>query len=155
KSAADQVLEEVHRIAKERARGLTLDSSITELGLDSLERMEILAAIEERFGGRFPEEVLPQLETCRDVVDAVETYLGKAARQAEEAQALPEVPLEDCRFDRFPEYLRLKQSLEMLDASGIGNPYFNVHQRVTNDTTMIDGRELINFSSYNYVGMSG
>ena len=69
------MLEEVHRIAKERARGLTLDTSILELGLDSLERMEILAAIEERFGGRFPEEMLPQLETCRDVVDAVENHL--------------------------------------------------------------------------------
>ncbi|HVW36658.1 MAG TPA: AMP-binding protein, partial [Pirellulales bacterium] len=76
KSTAEQVLEEVQRIAKERAKGLTLDSSIIELGLDSLERMEILASLEERFGGRFPEEVLPQLETCREVVDAVEKYLG-------------------------------------------------------------------------------
>ncbi|HEX3869683.1 MAG TPA: AMP-binding protein, partial [Pirellulales bacterium] len=54
RSTADQVLEAVQRIAKERARGLTLDTNITELGLDSLERMEILAALEERFGGRFP-----------------------------------------------------------------------------------------------------
>ncbi|MGH7135551.1 MAG: phosphopantetheine-binding protein, partial [Pirellulales bacterium] len=64
KTVAEQVLDEVHRIAKERARGLSLDSSIVELGLDSLERMEMLASLEERFGGRFPEEVLPQLETC-------------------------------------------------------------------------------------------
>ena len=32
RSTADLVLEEVRRIAKERARGLTLDSNITELG---------------------------------------------------------------------------------------------------------------------------
>ena len=155
KSTAEQVLEEVHRIAKERSRGLTLDSSIPELGLDSLERMEILAAIEERFGGRFPEEVLPQLETCRDVVDAVEKYLGKAARPAEQEQIRPEVPAEYYRFDRYPEYVALKQKLEGVAAIGLGNPYFNVHQGVTRDTTMIGGRELINFSSYNYVGTSG
>ena len=152
KTVAEQVLDEVHRIAKERARGLSLDSSIVELGLDSLERMEILASLEERFGGRFPEEVLPQLETCREVVEAVEKYLGGA----DAGEAKPNgIPPEHYRFDRYPEYLRLKQNLEMLEHSGVGNPYFNVHERVTNDTTMIGGRELINFSSYNYIGMSG
>ena len=35
------------------------------------------------------------------------------------------------------------------------NPYFSVHERVVNDTTQIDGRELVNFSSYNYLGLSG
>jgi 8-amino-7-oxononanoate synthase len=154
KSTAEQVLEEVHRIAKERARGLTLDSNITELGLDSLERMEILAALEERFGGRFPEEILPQLETCREVVDAVDTHLGRAGRVGEEQPEL-DIPPELYRFELYPEYVRLKQNLAMVEASGLGNPYFNVHQRVTTDTTVIDGREFINFSSYNYVGMSG
>ncbi|HUY92924.1 MAG TPA: aminotransferase class I/II-fold pyridoxal phosphate-dependent enzyme [Pirellulales bacterium] len=153
KSKAEQVLEEVQRIAKERAKGLTLDSSIVELGLDSLERMEILASLEERFGGRFPEEVLPQLETCREVVDAVEKYLGggRPEHHVEEGS----IPPENYRFDRYPEYLRLKQNMETVEQLGVGNPYFNVHQRVTNDTTMIGGRELINFSSYNYIGMSG
>ncbi|HVX16386.1 MAG TPA: aminotransferase class I/II-fold pyridoxal phosphate-dependent enzyme [Pirellulales bacterium] len=153
KSVAEQVLDEVHRIAKERARGLSLDSSIVELGLDSLERMEILASLEERFGGRFPEEVLPQLETCREVVEAVEKYLGGGEAVGEPRGET--IPPEHYRFDRYPEYLRLKQSLEMLQHKGVGNPYFNVHERVTNDTTMIGGRELINFSSYNYIGMSG
>jgi 8-amino-7-oxononanoate synthase len=154
KNTAEQVLEEVHRIAKERARGLTLDSNITELGLDSLERMEILAALEERFGGRFPEELLPQLETCREVVDAVDKYLGHVAPAEGQPEGL-DIPAEYYRFDHYKEYVNLKQNLEMLEASGLGNPFFAVHERVTNDTTMIGGRELINFSSYNYVGMSG
>lgn len=38
---------------------------------------------------------------------------------------------------------------------GLPNPYFTVHQGVTNDRTMIDGREMVNFCSYNYLGMSG
>jgi 8-amino-7-oxononanoate synthase len=49
----------------------------------------------------------------------------------------------------------LKQSLAMLDFSGLGNPYFTAHEGVMNDRTTIDGRELISFSSYNYLGMSG
>jgi 8-amino-7-oxononanoate synthase len=152
-TVAEQVLAEVQRIAKERSRGLSLDSSIVELGLDSLERIEILASLEERFGGRFPEEIYPQLETCREVVEAVEKYLGGGEGTSESAAGV--IPPEHYRFDRYPEYLRLKQNLEMLEQSGVGNPYFNVHERVTNDTTVIGGRELINFSSYNYIGMSG
>ncbi|HEX7449431.1 MAG TPA: aminotransferase class I/II-fold pyridoxal phosphate-dependent enzyme [Pirellulales bacterium] len=153
-NVAQQVLEEVQRIAKERAKGLTLDSSIVELGLDSLERMEILASLEERFGGRFPEEILPQLETCREVVEAVEKHLGgsEATGAGDKDDGIPP---EHYRFDRYPEYLRLKHSFETLEKQGVGNPYFNVHERVTNDTTVIGGRELINFSSYNYIGMSG
>ncbi len=37
----------------------------------------------------------------------------------------------------------------------MGNPFFSVHQGITNDRTVVGGRELINFASYNYVGMSG
>lgn len=152
-STAEQVLEEVRRVAKERARGLTLDSNITELGLDSLERMEIIAGIEERYGRRFPEEVLSQMETCREVVDGVERYLIN--RTADDTKDGLDLPEETFRFDCFPEYVRLKQNLELTEATGLGNPFFAVHERVTNDTTQIAGKEYINFSSYNYVGMSG
>lgn len=152
RNMAEQVLKEVQRIAKERAKGLTLDSSIVELGLDSLERVEILTSLENRFGGRFPEEVVLQLETCREVVAAVEKYLGGEACGTADMEDVPE---EYYRFDRYQEYLRLKERMDRARRLGLGNPFFNVHERVTNDTTMIEGRELINFSSYNYIGMSG
>jgi len=154
-NVAELVLEQVHLIAKERATGLTLDTNVLELGLDSLERMEILASLEERFGGRFPEEILPELETCSQVVEAVEKYLGTEPRPKTTTTPDAEIPQECYRIDRFPEYVQLKQNLDMLNASGLGNPFFTVHQGLTNDRTIIDGREMINFSSYNYVGMSG
>jgi 8-amino-7-oxononanoate synthase len=149
------VLEQVRRVAGERAAGLTLDSHIAEMGLDSIERMEILASLEERFGGRFPEEILPDLETCRQVVEAVEKYLGSEPRPTSARPVNAQVPPECYRFDRFPEYLKLRQSLDLLDGLGVGNPYFTVHEGMTNDRTVIDGREMVNFSSFNYIGMSG
>ena len=155
---AQVVIEEIRRVAKERAKGMTLDSAIAESGMDSLERMEILATLEERFGGRFPPEILPDLETTRQVIAAVEKYLGAEPRSTTirtGAQGVAEVPPETYRFDQFPEYRQLRQRLDMLESSGLGNPYFGVHQGITNDRTMIDGRELINFASYNYVGTSG
>ncbi len=152
---AQLVLEQVRRVARERADGLSLDDPITEIGLDSLERMEILASLEERFGGRFPEEILPQLETCRQVVEAVQKYMGSEPRPAQTVPADAEIPAEHYRIERFPEYLKLRQNLDMLQSSELGNPFFTVHEGLTNDRTIIGGREVINFSSYNYVGMSG
>ena len=43
-SVIEVVLDHVRQVAKERAVGITIDSSIVELGLDSIERMEIIAA---------------------------------------------------------------------------------------------------------------
>jgi 8-amino-7-oxononanoate synthase len=74
---------------------------------------------------------------------------------AEGAPAGKEVPSEYYDFAKMPEYQRLKSTMHMLTMTGVPNPYFSVHERVTNDTTMIGGRELVSFSSYNYLGMSG
>ena len=134
---------------------MTLDSPIVETGMDSLERMEIVASLEERFGGRFPEDVLAEMDTARQVITAVEKYLGKEPRPAALRPRHDEIPETAYRFDRFPEYVKLHADLEQLDASGIGNPFFTVHDGFCRDVTTIDGRELINFSSYNYIGMSG
>jgi 8-amino-7-oxononanoate synthase len=149
------VVEEIRRVAKDRADGMTLDSPIVETGMDSLERMEILASLEEKFGGRFPEEILPDLETTRQVVAAVEKYLGTEPRPPSFRPADAEIPPATYCFDQFPEYVRLRENLDMLEASGLGNPFFAVHDGPCIDRTIIGGRELINFSSYNYLGMSG
>jgi len=56
---------------------------------------------------------------------------------------------------KFPEYEELQERIQMAEAFGLKNPYFSVHERITNDTTVVNGKEMINFSSYNYVGNSG
>jgi 8-amino-7-oxononanoate synthase len=59
------------------------------------------------------------------------------------------------RIEAFPEVQALQQRMEMARIAGIKNPYFTLHERVTNDTSLIEGREFVNFSSYNYIGLSG
>ena len=158
------VMEQVRAVAKERAKVLHLDSNIVaDLGLDSLERLQIANSLEMVFGGRFPEAVLAQIETCREVAVAIEKYIGKSAksqvnvvRQEPSYPAAAEaVPEEVCDFRQWPEYRKLKNTMDRLTASGLTNPYFSVHESVTRDTTLIGGRRLLNFCSYNYLGMSG
>jgi 8-amino-7-oxononanoate synthase len=73
--------------------------------------------------------------------------------------APPEKPLAideaSYRIELFPEVQELEQRLALAAAFGLKNPYFNVHERVTGDTSIIGGRTLINWSSYNYLGLSG
>ncbi len=153
---AEVVMEEIRKVAKERAVGLTLDSNVMTLGLDSLERMEIAASLETQFGGRFPDDKLLEIETCRQISAAVEEYLG-GSLQTPSQQARPDsgVPREYYCFDQMPEYRRLKLNIDMMNASGEPNPFFRIYDGVSRDTTTIDGRELINFSNFNYLGMSG
>ncbi len=159
------VIQQVKVVAKERARKLNTDTNIVlDVGLDSLERLEIVSSLENIFGGRIPEELLGEIETVREVAAAIEEYIGcdpvHAAREINEEEIGPrpddyEVPAQDCEFAEFPEYRRIKQQESLLEAVGAENPYFSVHESVVNDTTTIAGREMISFASYNYLGMSG
>jgi 8-amino-7-oxononanoate synthase len=49
----------------------------------------------------------------------------------------------------------LKMRIEAVGLMGLRNPYFAVHDGTARDITSIEGREHINFSSYNYIGLSG
>ena len=152
---AQIVYDQVREIGRERVGELQWDSNIVELGLDSLERIEIIAALEETFDGRFPEEVLPTMETCGEVVKAIEQHLGGEVKKKTCRPSQFIVPEEDYVFTKGPEYLRLQDNLLLTQQPGMPSPFFNVHEGITNDRTTIGGQEFVNFCSYNYLGMSG
>jgi 8-amino-7-oxononanoate synthase len=59
------------------------------------------------------------------------------------------------RIEEFPEVKELQGKLDFARAAGIDIPYFRTLDACTGATAQIDGREYINFTSYNYVGLSG
>ena len=152
---AEIVYEQVRNIGRERVGELNWDTNIVELGLDSLERIEIIAALEDAFGGRFPESVLPAMETCGEVVEAIQKHMGGQVKAKSVRPSQLIVPEEDYLITKSAEYLRLQKNLEMTRQPGHSNPFFTVHEGITNDRTKIAGQEYVNFCSYNYLGMSG
>ena len=169
----------VQSIAGERAiGGLNLNTNIVlDLGLDSLERLEIARNLERTFGGRFPEQVLDEIETIGQTALAIQRYLPPGGEARAEAllyglsdetcpirramngaskpiAAAPTVDPEDS-VEQFAEYRRLKETMQQMAITGVPNPYFTIHDGVVRDTTVVDGKELISFASYNYLGLSG
>ncbi len=57
--------------------------------------------------------------------------------------------------NQWTEIADLELRLEGVQALGLQNPYFHVHEGTARNTTRVGGRELVNFSSYNYLGYSG
>lgn len=160
----DIVMDAIRAVAQERAKQLDLDTNIVlDLGLDSLERMQIAHALEQTFDGRFPEHVLQEIETVREVAEAIARFMGKKRIRRDlvptETGLKPadskQVQEEDYQFDQLPEYRRLKRTMAQFEMTGVPNPYFSTHEGVVRDTTKIDGNELVSFASYNYLGMSG
>jgi 8-amino-7-oxononanoate synthase len=54
-----------------------------------------------------------------------------------------------------PEVVEFQQRGGILDRVQVSNPYYLVHDGVIGSRTRVGGRELVSFSSYNYLGLSG
>jgi 8-amino-7-oxononanoate synthase len=59
------------------------------------------------------------------------------------------------RFHLHPGYQQLRLINDGAAKLGIASPYFKVHDGVAGVTTRIDGRDYLNFASYNYLGYCG
>ena len=188
------VEEQIRLVAGERAVDLDASTNIVlDLGLDSLERLEIARGLEEKFGGRFPQAVLDEVETIGETALAIQQHVSTRAVEIAAGfkngasyvngsangtangtangyvnghakgdglgesgdHAMPRIEVPEDRVEQFPEYKRLQQTRAQMLATGVPNPYFTVHDSIVRDTTVIGGREMISFASYNYIGMSG
>ncbi|MFF3320697.1 aminotransferase class I/II-fold pyridoxal phosphate-dependent enzyme [Streptomyces sp. NPDC002889] len=73
------------------------------------------------------------------------------AGHAEPDVVLPE---QQTRIEHFPEVTAHHERIRTFTRLGLPNPYLLVHEGGMKDTTVVDGRELISFSGYNYLGMA-
>jgi 8-amino-7-oxononanoate synthase len=78
---------------------------------------------------------------------------GAGARAA--AAPLTTIEKRNWCIEEFPEVKALEERLQEVRRKGFGATYFSVHEGLTNEKSLMGGREYLNFSSYNYLGLSG
>lgn len=143
-----------------------------EYGLESAEAINLSGDLEDYLGCRLPPTLLWDYQN----IEALAQYLATgnlSTGQVDPVKELTlnssptpdltlaahhnqlEIPLENYQFSEFPEYKKLLAQREQVTSLGNGNPFFIPQEGIVNDRTIIDGRELINFATYNYIGMCG
>lgn len=70
-------------------------------------------------------------------------------------QPQTEIPPEYYQFEKYPPYRQLQQQLEQIQGLGKGNPFFIPQEGINTDTTQIGNRQLVNYGTYNYLGLCG
>lgn len=75
----DETLERVSKIVEQKIKGKTVtpESNLSELGLDSLDKAEILIKIEDEFGIEFSEEEMGKVKTVNDLLSIIKTKTAK------------------------------------------------------------------------------
>ena len=64
---------------------ITADSTFQELGIDSLDGINILFAVESEFNINIPDEAAQNLRSVRDVIDGIAKLLASQAEGGEAA----------------------------------------------------------------------
>jgi acyl carrier protein len=80
----DAVTSELMKLFREHAQGDVAVSEgshlVADLGIDSLGVMEIIADIEDKFHIAIPDEALREVDTVKDVANAIERKLQAQGR---------------------------------------------------------------------------
>ncbi|MDR0323672.1 MAG: aminotransferase class I/II-fold pyridoxal phosphate-dependent enzyme [Treponema sp.] len=125
---------------------------IYDLGGDSLDSLGLLAMAESKFGIMIDESEYYKCVTADDVSRLIYEKLNGTAFEKQIVTKKDDVkPI--TRFEDTPEYASLAARLESVDKTK--NPYFISYDSVLRDVSTVDGKDVLNFASYNYLGLSG
>lgn len=89
------------------------------------------------------------LQRKRDREDIPDASWQMRANPCASAQAAP------ASFEGHPALAELRMLTAAAERFGLGNPFFKVHEGAGGPMTRIGGKEYLNFSHYNYLGLNG
>ncbi|MET9971682.1 acyltransferase domain-containing protein, partial [Streptomyces sp. NPDC006356] len=174
----DAVFEQIARISAFPASELHAGQRLVDdLGFDSLMLTDLFTSLKRRWPSltvdercarptvgsvtaMVREEALPRPPGCLSLLPRPTETPVPEPRHPEAAPAdsppppVDQLPQDRTRIDRFPEVAAHQERMNLLDRLDLPNPYFRVHEGGMTDTTVVDGRELISFSSFNYLGLA-
>ena len=66
-----------------------------------------------------------------------------------------ETPPSSYRIDQFESYQALKLQKALADQVGLENPFFRLHDGIASAMSSVEGKEVLNFATYNYLDLNG
>ncbi len=96
-----------------------------------------------------------RLKRAGALPDQDNAAVSLAGVETPSVRAIANLPESSYRFEHHPAYQQIRIMQEGARQLGVPNPFFRVHDGIAANVTSIGGREYINYSSYNYLGMSG
>lgn len=66
-----------------------------------------------------------------------------------------EIPASSYKIDQFESYQALKLQKALADQVGLENPFFRLHDGVASATSSVEGENVLNFATYNYLDLNG
>jgi 8-amino-7-oxononanoate synthase len=112
----------------------------------------LTGALKERL---IQETLKRRLEKAERAGQAAETANGSVPTRPTRVDPCAPIPQGWTRFDQHPGYQQLRIIRSGARQLGIQDPFFRVHEGTAGAMTLVDGRRLINFSSYNYLDLCG
>jgi 8-amino-7-oxononanoate synthase len=143
---------------------ISASARISELGLDSVAIMELIGVLEENLSIRIGDQEVSELRTVGDLLNLLRSRLPSELPDMDESgnlaqtasfESAPAGSPEYWDVATFPEVKNLEQRLREIEQQGLQNPFFHVHEGIAKNKSIVDGIEMLNFSSYNYLGFSG
>ncbi len=85
----------------------------------------------------------------------LEAMRRTAPDAAPEPDTLPATPTREMGFDSLPAYQMLSSQRAMADAIGLRFPFYRTHAARAGARSFVDGHAVVNFASYDYLGLNG
>ncbi|WP_141811728.1 type I polyketide synthase [Nocardia bhagyanarayanae] len=139
-----------------------------EMGFDSIMTADLFSGLARKVPGLVIEPSwFTEATTLGDVIGLVASHVGGTESvpatvlpESVTAKAMLDIPDRSdvepqYRIADFPEVQAISDRIDLAEKSGVSNPYFLINDGVTRDTSVVEGHEVLNFSSFNYLGMSG
>jgi len=155
----------VQNVTLKESEYIHAGTKISELGLDSAALTELIEILEGTLSIQIKDEETAILNNVGDLLRLVRNRMPSQE---------PGIPISTqpagnnshkwnavsgngsrCDIAKFPEVQKLGRRLDEFDHIGVKNPYFEVHDSIARNRTSIGGVNMLNFSSYNYLGFSG
>lgn len=154
------VYEELGRVRPPHRRGLlTPTTSLDAAGIDPLSFLDAITRLEGRYQMRFSPDWLAGISCCGDLIDCIAAHMfdsvDRGPRQPPAAAAVTNRGRPAAvAADPFPECAALEERLAALESQGLANPFLLANQRVRQRTARVAGRDVIAFTSFDYLGLA-